>query len=90
MDDLEEVAYEHFGAIRTLYERFATESPVMLFDVQEQRVYAYPYREFKEELSNSSRSSLEAQYEQALRENHVVVFVRDNDRRRMVSFTWPL
>ena len=54
MDDLEEVAYEHVEAIRALFERFADESPVMLLDVQEQRVYAYPYREFREGFSVSS------------------------------------
>ena len=90
VDDLEEVAYEYFGAICALHERFAERSPVMLFDVQEQRIYAYPSREFREELSVSSQNSLEEQYQQACRENEVVVFVRDNDRRRLVSFSWPL
>jgi hypothetical protein len=90
MDHLEEVAREHLADIYALYERFAENAPVMLFDIQEQRIYAYPYSEFRKELSIRSQSSLKAQYEQSQRENQMVVFVRDNDRRRLVSFSWPL
>jgi len=90
MDDLEGAADEHRAAIRTLYERFAGNAPVMLFDVQEQRIYAYPYAEFSAELSVASQQSLAKQYEHALRENQIVVFVRDNARRQLVSFSWQL
>ena len=90
VDDLEGVAQEHLAAICALYERFAEKAPVMLFDVQEQRIYAYPYAEFSKELSSRSQGSLKKQYEQALEESQMVVFVRDNDRRRLVSFSWPL
>ena len=62
----------------------------MLYDLQEQRVYAYPYREFKADRSERSQLLLEDQYERAVRENKVVVFVRDNDRRRLVSFSMDL
>ena len=90
MDDLERVALENQVDIRMLYERFAEYRPVMLFDIQEQRIYAYPYAQFREELSVTSRQSLFQQYEQTLRSNEMVVFVRDNDERRLVSFSWPL
>ncbi|HUF68507.1 MAG TPA: hypothetical protein VMM79_07600 [Longimicrobiales bacterium] len=58
----------------------------MLFDIQEQRVYAYPYNEFMKELSARSQRSLQEQYERAIHENSIVVFVRDNEQRRLVSF----
>ena len=62
----------------------------MLFDVQEQRIYAYPYGEFKQDLSARPQRSLKKQYEQALEANQMVVFVRDNDQQRLVSFSWQL
>lgn len=62
----------------------------MLFDLQEQRVYAYPYNDFRKELSARSQRSLETQYEKAGRENQVVVFVRDNDLKRLVSLSIDL
>jgi hypothetical protein len=89
-DDLEELASFHADAIRMLYERFAGKAPVMLFDVQEERIYAYPYVEFREELSTRSQRLLKKQYEQAVQANQMVVFVRDSDQQRLVSFSWQL
>lgn len=85
-DDLLDAALEHGATIRMMYERFADRRPVMLFDIAEQRVYAYPYAEFTKELSDRSQQSLKKQYEEAIRENRIVVFVRDNERRRLLSF----
>jgi hypothetical protein len=62
----------------------------MLLDIQEQRVYAYPYDDFRKGLSAKSQRALEKQYEAANRERQVVVFVRDNDERRLVSLAFDL
>ena len=86
-DYLLDAAREHWPSIRMMYERFADKLPVMLFDIEELRVYAYPYAEFTKELSDRSQQSLERQYNEAIRENRIVVFVRDNERRRLVSFS---
>jgi hypothetical protein len=72
------------------YERFAGKKPVMLLDIQEHRVYAYPYAAFKKDLSARSQRALREQYENAIRHGQVVVFVRDNDERRLVSFLFDL
>jgi hypothetical protein len=49
-----------------LYERYAAQKPVMLFDIQEERVYAFPFAGFRAELSERSRRSLAQQYQRAL------------------------
>jgi hypothetical protein len=89
-DYLEDAAWEHWSVIRLMYDHFAEKKPVMLLDIQEQRVYAYPYAEFKKELSPRSQRSLRKQYENANRDGQVVVFVRDNEERRLVSFSFDL
>jgi len=88
-DYLLEAANEQRGNILMMYHRFEDKKPVMLFDIQEQRIYAYPYEDFKKELSEKSQASLTEQYEKALREKQMVVFVRDNVQRRLVSFSVP-
>lgn len=88
-DYLLDAAAEQEGNILMMYHRFEDKKPVMLFDIQEQRIYAYPYEDFKKELSEKSQASLTEQYETALRENHIVVFVRDNVQRRLMSFSVP-
>ena len=73
-----------------LHGQYADKKPVMLFDVQEQRVYAFPFKEFRAELNDRSQASLTRQYERALNEGNVVVFVRDNERRKLVSYSLQL
>jgi hypothetical protein len=89
-DYLLDAAEANWPHILRMYRLFEDRRPVMLYDLQERRVYAYPYPEFKEEMSERSQRSLEEQYEKAGREGKVVVFVRDNDQRRLVAFSMAL
>lgn len=77
---------EHWGNILMLYKRFEDKKPVMLLDLPEQKIYAYPYNDFRSDLSKRSQILLEKQYEEALLNNKVVVFVRDNENRKLVSY----
>jgi hypothetical protein len=86
-DYLLDAAQERWPHILMTYQRFEAKNPVMLLDIQEQRTYAYPYADFSNDLSEKSQRSLKEQYEKALRENKVVVFVRDNVQKRLVSFS---
>ncbi len=78
---------EQWDNIVNWYMMFADKKPVMLYDLQEQKIYAYPYQEFKKELSQKSQSSLAEQYQRAVKDHHMVVFVRDNKKRKLVSYT---
>ena len=78
---------EQWPNILTLYTMLADKKPVMLFDVQEQRIYAYPYKEFKAEMNQRSQAVLVEQYRRAVANNQMVVFVRDNERETLVSYT---
>jgi hypothetical protein len=73
--------------ILTIYEVYREKKPVMLFDMQEQRIYVYPYLDFKHDLSERSQRLLQDQYEQAMTDDKIVVFVRDNDAKKLVSYT---
>jgi hypothetical protein len=84
------VLREQWPHIALLYERHADKKPVMLFDIQEQRVYAFPFKEFRAELSERSQVSLTRQYDRALARGKVVVFVRDNEQEKLVSYSVPV
>jgi len=73
--------------ILSIYEQYREKKPVMLFDMQANRIYVYPYLEFKNDLSERSQRLLQDQYEQAIAEDKIVVFVRDNDVRKLVSYS---
>ena len=81
------VVCEHWPKILQWYQLFADKKPVMLFDIQEQRIYAYPYKEFKADLSQRSQARLDQPYRKTAAHNQIVVFVRDNEKRKLVSYT---
>nr|QNO57717.1 hypothetical protein GBAFDLPJ_00011 [Methanosarcinales archaeon ANME-1 ERB7] len=78
---------EQWDNILGLYKRFEAKKPVMLLDIQEQKIYAYPYNDFKSELSKKSQIQLEEQYEAAILDNEMVVFVRDTEKKELVSYS---
>ena len=78
---------EQWDNILGLYKRFEDKKPVMLLDIQEQKIYAYPYNDFRSELSKKSQIQLEEQYETAILNNEMVVFVRDNKKKDIVSYS---
>jgi hypothetical protein len=78
---------EQWDNILGLYKRFDAKKPVMLLDIQEQKIYAYPYNDFKSELSKRSQIQLEEQYEAAILNNEMVVFVRDTEKKELVSYS---
>ena len=46
-DPLVEAAQNNLPHILALYKLFEDKRPVMLFDLQSQKIYAYPYMEYK-------------------------------------------
>ena len=85
-----EVNDKQWNNILKLYKKFEDKKPIMLFDVQEERIYAYPYEEIKLDLSKKSQSMLEKQYKDAILDNKVVVFVRDIEQEKLVSSSYAL
>lgn len=57
----------------------------MLLEITENKIYAYPYEEFKSTLSTKSQRMLKKDYDEAKKSDNVVVFVQDNERRNLVS-----
>lgn len=84
------VIHEQMESILDLYARFADSKPVMLYDIQEKKIYAYPYKDYIEDLNEKSNYITIEQYEDTVSKNQVVVFVRDNEKRQLLSFTFPL
>ena len=86
-DPLFDAMAEHWEHIVTGYLQYEDNKPIMLYDIQEQRIYALPYEGFKSEMSAKSQASLTEQYERAIAADQIVVFVRDNEARKLVSYS---
>jgi hypothetical protein len=87
-DDLVQAAEEVLPKILGFYNLFRDKRPIMEFDLQSQKIYAYPYEEYKATLSERSQAMLTTQYGEAVAKNKVVVFVRDNETRRLTSMSF--
>jgi hypothetical protein len=64
--------------------------PIILFDVTEAMIYAYPYNDFKAQLSEHGQASLTEQYEEGLKKNCFVIFVRDTEGKKLISYSMNL
>jgi hypothetical protein len=87
-EDLVEAAEEVLPKILMFYKLFEDKRPIMLLDLQSQKIYAYPYDEYRATLSERSQAMLTVQYDEAMVNNKVVVFVRDNETRRLTSMSF--
>jgi hypothetical protein len=89
-DELLDTLLQFWPTIREAYENDAEKRPIILVDLQEEKVYAFPYLEFRNQLSPAGQKSLAEQYRQAETDHQVVVFARDNEKRRLVSYSLDL
>jgi hypothetical protein len=86
-DYLLKAAEDNWPHILMAYRQFEDKEPVVLYDIQEKRIYVYPYVDFLTDMSEKSQLVLKDQYERAIQDHKIVVFVRDNEQRRLVSFS---
>jgi hypothetical protein len=86
-DALFDAACERAADILWFYRLCAEKKPVMLLELPAERIYAYPYLDFKNTLSERSQKMLEQQYHEAVTHNKIVVFVKDDEQRKMISFS---
>jgi hypothetical protein len=89
-DSYFEAIVEEWQYIRSLYLTFSSKKPIMLYDIQDKKIYAYPYKGFKQDLSRKSQQLLERDYKSASVRGSMIVFVRDNAERKLVSYVMSI
>jgi hypothetical protein len=60
---------------------------VMFYSMKENRIYSYIYQEFYDSLNEKSKMSLKRQFKEAKQENKIVLFIKDEERDKLKSFT---
>jgi exopolysaccharide biosynthesis predicted pyruvyltransferase EpsI len=85
-DQYLEAIQEQWPNICGLYSIYESKRPIILYDIQEKKIYAYPYNEFRAELSRKSQASLKRDYESASAHGNMIVFVRDNIQQKLVQY----
>ena len=81
---------EQWPNIASLYNEHADKYPVMLLDVREMEIHAFPYDEFRSLLDAPSQTALDDQYRRAIESRQMVLFVRDAERKIFQSYSLAL
>jgi hypothetical protein len=85
-----EFIQEHWPHIAGLYNQHADKQPVMLIDVKENDIHAFPYSEFLTLLDAPSQHALAEQYQRAIQNRQMVLFVRDVEHKIFQSYSLAL
>jgi hypothetical protein len=59
---------------------------VMVYEMKENRICSYIYNEFKDNLNEKSGEMLEKQYQEANESDRIVLFIRDEVRKKLKSY----
>ena len=85
-----ELIKQQWPAIAETYNQFAEQQPIMLLDVQNTGIHAFPFEEFVLVLEAASRRQVETQYRRAAANRQMVLFVRDTEHKVFQSYTLAL
>jgi hypothetical protein len=82
--------YEHWDTIATAYRDQYAHRPIIEYQLPEQLICSYPASAFIDGLTVRTREATRLQYHEACARGHILVFVRDSDRRVLRSYEFPL
>ncbi len=89
-DDFFDVIDGYMGHIQWFYKKFEDKNPVMELSLPSGKIYAYPYSEYLKTLSERSQEMLKKEYNEAIKNKEMVVFVRDNEEKVLKSRAFPI
>ncbi|MCB9139004.1 MAG: hypothetical protein H6642_11715 [Caldilineaceae bacterium] len=89
-DIYQDLVKEQWPQIAELYNQHAAQRPVILLDVNESELFAYPFDQLAEILDESSRASFGEQYARAVATRQMVLLVRDQKNKQLLTYTLKL
>ena len=73
-----------------VYETFKEKKPIIEYDVTHEKIYSYPAKEYIALLSQRTRERTKQQYEEAVRKNQFILFVKDFSNQILRSYIFDL
>lgn len=80
---IEEIRDKVYG----IYKASNRKDLIMVYNMREDRIYSYIYKEFFNGLQERSKGMVAIQYKEAREANEIVLFIQDDVRRKFKSFT---
>lgn len=60
---------------------------IMIYEMKENKIYSYIYDDYLKSLNERSREMLEKQYQEAIDSKRIVLFIKDEVRKKLKSYT---
>ncbi|HEC97868.1 MAG TPA: hypothetical protein ENI58_06915 [Nitrospirae bacterium] len=89
-DDFYNIINQYMGHIQLFYRKYEDKNPVMELSLPSHKIYAYPYSEYLKKLGKKDQKILKKEYNEASKNNKMVVFVRDEEEKVLKSSLFPI
>jgi len=83
LDKIEEIG----DKVYDFYNLSGRKDLIMVYEMQQDKIFSYIFKEFFVSLNARSRKMLAVQYKEARAEKKIVLFIRDEARKKFKSFT---
>lgn len=81
---------EHWDNIVMVYDMFKDKKPIIEYDIDDHKIYSYPASDYINTLSSRTRADTQTLYQETIRTNTFLLFVKDTKNRRLRSYVFPL
>ena len=84
------IIQDRMDHILELYNKFADKKPIMQYVLPEHKIYAYPNLVFLDDLNDEKQNMTIEQYMEIVNKGQFVVFVKDFETKKLLSFVFDL
>ena len=73
-----------------MYQTFQDKKPIIEYEIDTQRIYSYPAKEYLNDLGIRTRNEAIKQYEKAIKNDQFMLFIKDNKNEILRSYIFDL
>lgn len=89
-DPYSDLIDEEWHSITKMYHMFRKKKPIMLYNIDEQKLYSYPARKYINTLSEKTRTITQKNYSKACKNNNFILFIMDKKNQVFRSYVFPI
>ena len=81
---------KQWNNITMMYDVFRDKKPIVEYEVDSKKIYAYPANEYINTLTTRTRNTTEIQYEEACNNNQFILFIKDKRNKKLRSYVFDI
>jgi len=85
-----DMIYSQWDNIIMMYQTFQDKKPIIEYEIDIQRIYSYPAQDYLNCLGIRTRNEAKKQYEEAVKKNKFMLFIKDNKNEILRSYIFDL